>query len=955
MQTCKGTRISKIELATVGRRWRKLSLATALAVGTFVGAVPTALAQQITGEVVDRTGSKVFEGAIVRLDGANHFTRTDERGRFRLANVPAGDYVLVISYVGAPETRIPVTVTPAGLQLGELLLGDGDSDEWSAMEEVLVTGQSAAMAGAINQQRAAENIKSVLDSDMMGQFPDQNVAESLRRLPGISVENDQGEGRYVAIRGMDPNLNATSINGVRATAAEDKRALQLDVIPTDVLEGLEVQKSLTPDMDGDAIGGSINVKTLSAFSRKDTFLKVRLENSYNEMREDWSPKASVAFSDIFELSDERRLGIAAALSFQDRKLGADNFEADDWEQTDSGAYFPETFEPRYYIVDRQRIGAVLNLDFDLDASTTLFMRSLYSEFEDTEARYHQTYGDLTPLDDDSVQPGVADIGFVEIESGTKDRVQTAENISISVGSESAWERWSLSTGIGYSYAEERENDSVESAWVAEFESGSDGIAGGSPVMTLNSSDNERLLVQSGNFGLLRDPSRYELDEILFEQSLIDDTQWSFQFDATREFDSLAFQFGAKARLREKSRNADAQVYGGDDVFTVADVLNSDAAADYGFPNQLEPFPSLSGVRDILQGGVGIELDPIDTLLDSESDDWTLEEDIYAGYGLIRYKSNQLTLVAGARVEYTDYSSSGNLVELFEEGAEFNGAELEDDLVTVTSLSDSNSYTDVLPSMNIRYGVSDAVVARAAISRSVVRPLFEDVASRVSVEDNEASLGNPDLEPYSAWNFDLSLEYYPSDISVVSAGLFYKSIDDFIFTRVIDDFEFGGRTYDEVEIAQNGDDAEVWGLEVNYQQQFGFLPAPFDGMLVSFNYTFVDSEASFAERDTTLPIQSDNIAGIVLGYEKYGLDLRLSMAYRDRYLDEVVEEGLDRYADAHNQWDFTAKYHVNENWMVYADFINLNDEPAYFYAGNKRRPLQYDEFGRTTVVGVQYVY
>lgn len=955
MKIIEKKRVADESLEVCGRGWRKLSLATALALGTSLGAAPAVFSQQLTGEVVDSGRSTVFQGAIVRLPELGLSTRTDQRGRFRLLNVPPGNYTLVISYVGAPDTRIPVVVTASGLELGEIRLGDGDSAEWLALEEVLVTGQSAAMAGAINQQRAADNVKSVLDSDTMGQFPDQNVAESLRRLAGISVENDQGEGRYVVIRGMDPNLNATSINGVRASSAEDKRALQLDVIPTDVLDGLEVQKSLTPDMDGDAIGGSVNVKTLSAFSRKGMFLKTRVEGGYNELREDWSPKASVAFSNILELPGERRLGIAAALSFQDRKIAADNFEADDWEQADNGAGFPETFEPRYYLVDRQRIGAVLNLDYDLNSSTTLFMRSLYSEFEDTEARYNQTYGDLTPFSDDSVRPGAADFGFAEIEMGTKDRVQTAENISLSLGSESVWERWSLNTNLGYAYGEEREKDSVESAWVGEFESGADGIAGGSPVLTLDSSDARGLLVQSGNFALLRDPARYELDEIVFEKILIDDTQWSFQFDATRQFDSFAFQFGGKARLREKQSNPDADVYGGDDVFTVADVLDPGATADYGFSNRLEPFPSLGGVRDILGSGVGIEFDPIDSLLDSSSDDWTVEEDIYAGYGLVRYDSGRAVVVAGVRVEYTDFSSRGNLVELFEEGAELDGSVLEDDLVTVTSVQNDNSYSDVLPSINLRYDLTDTIVARAAVSRSVVRPGFEEVASRIAVEDNEASIGNPDLDPYSAWNYDLSLEYYPSEISVISAGLFYKSIEDYIFTQVLEDFEFAGRTYDEVEIAQNGDDAEVLGLEFNYQQQFGFLPSPFDGLLVSLNYTWVDSEGTFAGRDLPLPKQSDNIAGFVLGYEKHGLDLRLAMSYRDRYLDEVVEEGLDRYTDSHNQWDLTAKYHVNDNWMVYAELINLNDEPAFYYAGSKRRTLQYDEFGRTTVIGLQYVY
>ncbi|HEY7776096.1 MAG TPA: carboxypeptidase-like regulatory domain-containing protein, partial [Kineobactrum sp.] len=204
---------------------RKLSIASALALAGSFAAAPVAFAQQVTGEVTDRKGSAVFQGAMVSLQELGISTATDERGRFRLANIPPGNYTLLISYVGAPLTRIPVVVGVDGLQLGSVVLGGADSAELLALEEVLVTGQSAAMAGAINQQRAANSIKSVLDSDMMGQFADQNVAESLRRLSGVSVENDQGEGRYVVIRGMNPDLNATSINGVRASSAEDRRAL----------------------------------------------------------------------------------------------------------------------------------------------------------------------------------------------------------------------------------------------------------------------------------------------------------------------------------------------------------------------------------------------------------------------------------------------------------------------------------------------------------------------------------------------------------------------------------------------------------------------------------------------------------------------------------------------------------------------------------------------------------
>lgn len=939
----------------VARRCRNLTSAAVIAIAGTLCAIPAALAQTVTGAVTNSSGSLGFQGAIVRLEELNRSTSTDNRGRFSFANVPPGNYTLVINYVGAPVKRIPVTVPAEGLPLGAIGLTVAGSTDTQLLEEVLVIGQSAAMAGAINQQRAADNIRSVLDSDNLGQFPDQNVAESVRRLPGVSVQNDQGEGRYVVIRGLDPDLNATSIEGVRASASESRRALQLDVIPTDVLDGIEVQKSLTPDMDGDAIGGSINLKTLSAFSREEALVKATIQGGYNELSEEWSPEGSITASDTFELPNGDLLGVAGAISYQDRDFATNNFEPDDWEQADNGEFYPETFEPRYYEITRERTGAVLNLDYDFGDTTTLFARSLFSRLEDDEDRLSQTYGDLTPLGDEGVTGDGIAAGFTEIAMGTKDRKQTADNMSLSFGSESQWEQWGLKTNLGYSAADEHTPNEVNSAWVSEFESGSDGIPEDSPVLTLNTRDRERFLVQSDNFDLLRDPSRYELDEIELSEVKIEDSQWSFQTDATRQFSGWELQFGGKVRVREKESDETIELYGGDDLFTVADIYDPGLASDYGFPNPIQPLPNLRGVRNILASGEGIEFEEIDSLISSAANDWTVDEDIYAGYGMVRYELDQLLITGGARVEYTDFSSDGNSIELFEEGQEVNGVVLEDDLVIIEGISSSNSYADVLPSMNLRYDATENVVARAAVSRSIIRPLFEQVASRIAVEDNEAEIGNPDLDPFSSWNYDLSLEYYPTEISVVSAGLFYKQVDDFIFTQVFEDFEFGGRTYDEAVIAENGEEATVTGLEFNYQQQFGFLPSPFDGLLLNANYTWVDSDAEVDDRDIPLPGQSDNLAGLAIGYDKYGLDLRLAMKYRDRYLDELVEDGLDRYADEHTQWDFTGKYHISDNWMVFAELVNITDEPELYYAGSRSRPLQYDEFGRSYFLGVQYVY
>ena len=917
-------------------------------------AAPAAIADSVSGSVTDAANTVSFQGAVVSIEGREGSATTDERGRFRLSNVPAGTYTLVVSYVGAASTRIEISVPPEGLDLGDVAIGDAGLS--GLVEEVIVYGQAAAFASALNQERAAINTVSVLDTDAMGQFPDQNVAEALRRLSGITVETDQGEGRYVVIRGMDPDLNSTSINGVRATAAEPQRALQLDVIPSDVLDGIEVNKSLTPDMDGDAIGGSINVKTLSAFSRKGPYAKARVEQSHNEIRDAWSPKASFAGSNIFELDGGRRLGVAGAVSWHDRKLQADNAESSDWDVADNGNDFLEEFQPRLYKVERERIGAVLNLDLDVSDSTALHLYSLYSRFKDTELRNRLTFG-LDGLDEDTLTADRASYSEAEIERDTKGRDmrgQIAENLSISFGSDTQLDTWQIETNFGYSYARERTPDQVSGTWVAEFESGDGNIAPGQPVVTIDRSDPQVLVAESAFWNVLQDASLYELDEIEHLNEKNEDTQFSFRVDATRDTGFGIVKFGAKARLREKKTNEDVGLWSGDGTWFLSDALLPDGGAAYGLPTSVDPVPDNRGERDILAGGTGLEFEDLDSQIDSNVADFIFDEDVYAVYGMTRWDNGPLSVTAGLRVEWTRLDSRGSITELIEEGDSYNGVTLDDDTVFITPVEEKNSYADFLPSVNARYEFNDDLIGRASVHRAVVRPRVEDVAYRVNIDGDEAELGNPSLDPFRAWNADVSLSYYPTDLSVMSAGFFWKQIDDFIFIQTIDDYEFAGRVFDEATVAQNGDQADGIGIELNYQQHFGFLGAPWDAFLVGVNYTHVDASATTVDgRKIDLPKQSRNIAGVVLGYDKHGFDIRLAMKYRDRYIDSLEGEGEDRYTDEHLQWDLTVKYSVTDSWLVYAEISNLGDEPTYYYSDRRNRALQYDEFGTTAAVGVQY--
>jgi len=282
-----------------------------------------------------------------------------------------------------------------------------------------------------------------------------------------------------------------------------------------------------------------------------------------------------------------------------------------------------------------------------------------------------------------------------------------------------------------------------------------------------------------------------------------------------------------------------------------------------------------------------------------------------------------------------------------------------------ALRADESYTDVLPSIHLRYAVTDNTVARASYSQTLARPGFEAATPRAEIEiaeddgqiEREAEVGNPDLEPLRAQNVDLSIEHYPGGVAVLGAGVFYKRLEDFF---VLSDLAGTGAfaDFDEAIATVNGDDADLFGIELNAVRQFRGLPSPFDGFLVSANYTWTDSEARlpFRDGDVPLPRQSDNLFNLALGYEKYGLSLRLAASYRDAYFDEVDElddPAFDRYVDEHLQLDFTGKYRITEQLQLRLNVINITDEPFYAYFQQPRFNSQYEEYGLTAEVGLSY--
>ena len=928
---------------------------------SFAAALPApAVAGDVTGSVTDATDTRALQGAQLRIVELGRVAEADRDGSFRFSNIPAGTYTIEATYVGAETRTITVEVPESGNAMAKIVLGTDGS--------ILVLGQSANQASALSRQKAADGIESVLTRDAVGQFPDQNVAEALRRLPGVNILNDQGEGRFVSVRGLDPELNATSVNGVRLPAPEsDVRSVALDVISSDSIESIEVKKSLTPDMDADTIGASIEIHTTSAFERRKNLLTAKIEGSYNDYSEQLTPKGSIDFAQ--RVSDD--FGVSGGISYYQRKFETDNVEADGWNVNDDGQITTEEVNYRDYDVERERISANLNFDFRLGSSTKLYARGIYSQFDDQEYRRETSLkledaGEITGSGADLVYSDTD--GELQVQRSLKDRFESQRIRSITLGGETDSDGWHAKYSVSYAKSTERESGSIDPAnFEQSFED--NGL-----LLGLDFADPRRpRYTVGGDAGAIADfsdPDAYELDSIqVTGLSDAQDEEWGAKLDLGREFamtgGTFTVQAGAKGRWRDKSYNLETQ-YWEMDGLTLTDFVGTQT---YRLTD-ISPVPDKKSVRAFFNANRdGFELNELDSLFDSSVEDYSVSEDVAAAYLLGRWDSDTLRVIGGVRYEHTKNDIRANTVTLIEEGGELpDGSEADDDIVISEPNQFKRSYGDWLPSLTIRWEPQQNLVLRAAASKSLVRPKLSKLAPRFTIEQNdnnerEGEFGNPDLKPYQSWNFDAGVEYYLPNNGALSAGVFYKDIKNFIVdTNLEDAGEYNGIAFDEATIPINGDSAKIWGLELSYTQALRFLPAPLDGLLVNANYTYTDAtgkvptDGDIADlREIRLPAASKHTFNAALGYEKGPVSLRLAGTYRSKYLDELGDTAAeDRIIDNHFQLDLSAKVDVTEKVQVFYEWVNINNAKYYAYnnVGARQNLLQFEQYKWTMKFGAR---
>jgi len=898
-------------------------------------------AGEVAGSVHDASGVRPLQAASVRIVELNRAAETDRGGNYVFGDVPAGTYTLEARYVGAEVTTQNLTVPATGRISGNFdlpAIGGGD---------ILVTGQTANLTSALSRQKAADGVVSVLTRDAVGQFPDQNVAESLRRLPGVNILNDQGEGRYVSVRGLDPDLNGTSINGVRMPAPEsDARSVALDVVSSDTIESVEVKKSFTPDMDGDFIGASVEIKTTSAFDSKKNRYSLSAEGSWNDYSGKVTPKGAFDFTQ--KLGDD--FGIAGSVSYYKRKFETDNVETGGWNVDDNGNAWAESIEYRDYDVERTRINAALSADWRVSDTTKAYVRGNWAQFDDHEYRRRTTldFGDFD-APSSSTDTGAtfnSSDERITVERDLKDRFERQRIRSVAIGSDTDTGTWKFNWQASYAKSSEKETFSIDpTRFRARFNKG---------VVVATDYANEYYPIYS----VTADPdkafnnaSKYAFNKTeLTTLSDSQDEEWAIKADLARTFagdnGDFTVQAGAKARWRKKSYDKNILYYelAKGKSYTLADVLGEQTyrLADMG------PVASKGGAADyLLANPASFAVNNYESALGSATDDYSVREDILAGYAMARWDSSTLRVIGGVRMERTHNELNGSLVT-------DNG----DDTIAIDPLTYKRNYTNWLPSLTLRYSPQQNLVARLAGYKTIVRPKLSQLAPRNTInEDLELVVGNPELKPYQAWNFDAGFDYYFSNNGAFSIGGFYKSIKDYTYSfNSKEAGVYNGIAYDEITMPVNGDTAEIAGLEASFSQVFSMLPSPFDGLLTQINYTYTYARGTVADdRRISLPNASKNTFNVVLGYEKGPISLRAAGTFRDKYLDEVGNDfETDRTVNQHFQLDLSAKYKLTDNIRLFADWVNVNNAKYFAYqnlAGAKR-VLQYEEYGSTVKFGAR---
>src|SRR5688572_8386558 len=939
----------------------------------------------IRGMLTDSVKGTPLTGAAVRLQPGDRTVVTDRSGEFVFTQVPAGSYTIDASYLGLEPKSTSIQVVDGQIARADAVLASSGT---IVLDPFTVESIREGQSRAINQQRTANTIKNIISSDAIGNLPDRTVGEALGRLPGVNVVDD----RYASIRGTTAEHNSVTLYGDRFTTAGDSvdstqtqtdtRAVDLSLIPAEMVGGIEVIKALTPDLDADSFGGTINLVTRSAFDVKERTINGKAEYIINDFRSNDGFAGTLTYMDV--LNRARTLGISATLSYRREDTARNDYELTYWDAGAIPVGVPATgtstgtnqalpavgdeglrdYDTRLNFSENERVGGTLNFDWKLSENTELHWRSFYEDTQREGGRFRTRVRDMARVDPAStaaLQRG----SYARLTNLFEEGTRSQDVLRLGFDGETKFDRGTLEYALKYgestlSASRDRyifdmaSNRRVLYSWTNDRNN---------PILPRITLRN----IATGQDGYGFNLADRTLSSIRFHSGRDRETDWTtsldYSFNLPLAERSIEWKVGAKYRTKDRFSRPQIRDFTPITAPTYSSFTVVAEPRDLMESTQptMGPYVSLSEVIGLFRSNpAAFNGSTGDEIVRLEARKYDVSEDVIAGYAMGSTKFGRLEALAGLRWEKTE--TGYNWL------ADPAGASRGD-----------RSYDTFHPAVVLNFRFTPQLVARLAYTSTISRPSYGDlIPYRVLADTQEESgsggldpldypetnkvfLGNAALKAQKSQNFDLSLEYYIHPSGVLSAAFFRKDLKDVVYRGQFKDPTVANTIFFQ---DRNGSKGKVEGVEFSWQQALTFLPGPLDGLGVNLNATFVKGSSVLEElvpgtnnyRPFTvdfLPEQPETVYNAQVWWEKYGFTARVAVSYVDEFVR--TSGGLTTFSVNYDSTriDASISYRLSRSLTLYVEGKNLGEEISGWYASTASRPEEYSFSGRTFNGGIKF--
>jgi len=810
------------------------------------------------------------------------------------------------------------------------------------VEEIIVTGVRASLRQALATKRTSvEVVDSILAEDI-ADFPQSNLAEALQRVSGVQIRRDfaGGIGNEVSIRGLQPELTQVVINGQSAPSDAESRVYNFNVLPAELFRRVDVFKTVTAAVDEGGIGGTVSLETLRPLDFGDRRGVVTVDAVHNAITGETTPNATLVYGRTWGGRGGALIGLAysefsaASQSFDAVRWTRRNFDTDGNGSIDATNVFLLDL-PRYVHEQQnvERFSATVSGQYRFNDDIELLVDGLYIDARRRQDRLTPIwfFDGATGLLDIEIRDGVAEYAeFNNVRYRSENNTDDVQTETYQIGA-----RMNLTLGDWKLQPFVSTNRSTNNLENWRF------FADRRSRASYDTRQDDNYFTITVPYDIA-DPTGLTMSEARHNTGVVEDREVAAGFDVDRDLGLLELDIGFKFRDRSKERRRFGRTITGlTDAFAPFSRVFDDFLTDQ---DGAQNGPNAFAVHDF-DLAIDFYRDRLDLSASEQVNNfYDVDERISSAYASLSYDRGPVLANLGVRVAETQVTSTGT--ERLRPANIFTARTVE------------QSYTDVLPSLNLRYELRPDLFLRFAAGRTLTRPSLGDLAAYREINESNRTISarNPDLDPIRADAIDLALEWYFNDESVLALGYFSKDVTGFIANET-QDVVLNGVTYRQT-IPVNINNAKISGFEFNYQQPFSFLPAPFDGLGVVFNYTYTDAsfeELSGAGGNLTydLPNNSRDNYNIILYYENDIFNVRVAHTFRGVFLREVPNEqdGL-KYRDDYGQTDLSARYNLTDRIGLTLDVQNLFDAVQEEYIFEERLTDGTFSIGRTIQLGVR---